>query len=230
MSDNTPSASDGGSDAPETPTTPPRRGAHRAPAKPQRVIVVGLIAVAAVVALLVAFGACGGGFDSGAGVINGTPGVTTPPATSLLPSTTAPATTAPPTTAAPTTAPPTTAPPTTRPRTTPPRTTAAATPTRTAAPTTAPPTSGPKLPVDVFNGSNVPGLAREGATQVRAAGWAVAAVGNWRRTTVTTETVFFGPGDEGSARRLARELPGAQQVGAALPGMSTSRLTYVVLP
>jgi hypothetical protein len=225
MSDNIPSPSDGGSDAPQTPATPPRRGAHRAPAKPQRVIIVGLIAVAAVVALLVAFGACGGGFDSGEGVLNGTPGVTTPPPASLVPTTTAPATSA-----VPTTAPPTTAPPTTAPRTTPPRTTAAATPTRTPAPTSAPPTTGPKLPVDVFNGSNVTGLARQGATQVRAAGWTVAAVGNWRRTTVTTETVYFGPGDEGSARRLARDLAGAQQVKAALSGMSTSRLTYVVLP
>jgi hypothetical protein len=82
----------------------------------------------------------------------------------------------------------------------------------------------------VFNGSNVPNLAREAATQVRAAGWTVAAIGNWRRTTVSTDSVFFGPGDEGSARRLARDLPGAQQVKAALPGMSTTKLTYVVVP
>lgn len=224
MADLTPSAPDGDAPTPDASApSAPKRGSHRAPAKPQRVIVAGLIAIAAVVALLVAFGACGGGFDSGQGVINGTPGVTTPPAT-LLPSTSAPATTPAPTPS------PTATPSTTAPRTTPPRTTAAATPTRTAPATSAPPTSGPKLPVDVFNGSTVTGLARQGAVQVRAAGWTVAAVGNWRRTTVSAETVFYGPGDEGSARRLARDLPGAQQVRAALTGMSSTKLTYVVLP
>jgi hypothetical protein len=64
MSDLNPSASDGDAPPPEASSSEPsRRGAHRAPAKPQRFVVVGLIAIAAVIALLVAFGACGGGLD-----------------------------------------------------------------------------------------------------------------------------------------------------------------------
>jgi hypothetical protein len=84
--------------------------------------------------------------------------------------------------------------------------------------------------VDVLNGSTVTGLAQRSAAEVRAAGWTVGQVGNWRRTTITTETIYYGPGDEGSARRLGRELDGDQRIAAALPGMSTARLTLVVRP
>jgi hypothetical protein len=65
---------------------------------------------------------------------------------------------------------------------------------------------------------------------VQEAGWTVGQVGNWRRTTVTAETIFYASGDEGSARRLARELQGDQRVAPALTGMSTTRLTLVVRP
>jgi hypothetical protein len=80
----------------------------------------------------------------------------------------------------------------------------------------------------VLNGTTIPGLAAQEAARVRNAGWSVASTGNWRRTNVGVTTIFYGPGDEGSARRLARELDGAQQIAEALNGMSSARLTLVV--
>jgi type IV secretory pathway VirB10-like protein len=188
------------------------RGAHRAPAKPQRWIGLGLIVVAAIIALLVAFSSCSTDDPDQTpipGPVPTTTAATTPPATTAPP-TTAPATTAPATTRPPTTAPATTAPPTTPP------------------PTTAPATNVARIPVDVRNGTRTTGLAARAAAQVRAAGWTVASVGNWRSTTVGDTTIFYGSGDQAVAQRLARELSGDQEVAPALSGMSTTRLTLVV--
>jgi hypothetical protein len=176
------------------------------------------IAVAAVIALLLAFGACGGFGAEGDETPIATPAftipvptttVTTPAATTLAPTTTAAVTPTP--TPTPTATATRTAPATTRPPT-----------------TTAPPTTGPKKPVAVLNGTNIVGLAARTATAVRAAGWTVAATGNWRGATVSTSTIFYPAGAEGSARRLASDLAGAQQVAPRLSGMSTTALTYVV--
>jgi hypothetical protein len=219
MSTLPPPVPDDGDDAPAS----PRRGAHRAPTKPQGVLLYGLIAVGAVVALLVAFSSCGGGFDSGEGVLGGTPGVTTAPPGS---STTSPSGTATAGTSSPTAT--TAATPSRTPAPSTPATTAPAT-TRSPSPQPSP-TTGPRITVDVLNGSTVTGLAQRTAAQVRAEGWTVGLVGNWRRAPVATTTVYYAEGDEGSARRLARELSGEQRVAPALSGMSTSRLTLVVRP
>jgi hypothetical protein len=84
--------------------------------------------------------------------------------------------------------------------------------------------------VDVLNGSTVTGLAQSSAAEVRAAGWTVGEVGNWRRTTVAATTIYYPDGDRASAQRLSRELDGDQRIAQALSGMSTGRLTLVVRP
>ena len=188
-----------------------RRAAHRAPAKPKRIIVPAVIALAAVVALLVAFNSCSDPYDQGNGLV--TPvGVPTPTTTSPSPS----ATTTPSRTGTPS--------PTTTKTTSPspiPSKTATASPTPS-------PTLAPKVPVVVLNGTTTAGLAAAYAVQVRRAGWTVASTGNWRRTSVSTTTVFYPAGKDASARRLADNLSGSQIVRPALTGMSTSNLTVVV--
>jgi len=189
-----------------------RRAAHRAPAKPIRIIIPAAIALACVVVLLVAFNSCSDPFDEGNGLVTpiGVPSITAAPT---------------PTTASPTPTPTSTATPTPV-RT--PTATPTPTPTRTATPTPTATAAAPKVPVVVLNGTTTSGLAGAYAGQVRRAGWSVASTGNWRRTTVGTTTVFFPSGKGASAKRLADALSGSQVTRPALSGMSSTNLTVVV--
>lgn len=109
---------------------------------------------------------------------------------------------------------------TTAPTPSPSRTTPSPSPTPTASRTT--------VGVSVLNGSRTPGLARSGSVRVQQLGWTVGTVGNWRAGGVSQTSVYFPAGREAEAKLLADDL-GIDAVAAALPGMSTERLTLVLL-
>jgi len=82
-------------------------------------------------------------------------------------------------------------------------------------------------PVTVLNNSRIDGLAARAAARFEAAGWPVAATGNYRGRLART-TVFHEPGQEAAARRFAARFPGVVRVlprTATLPG---SGLTVVL--
>lgn len=89
-------------------------------------------------------------------------------------------------------------------------TTTAAPPTTTSA--AAPPvTQQPgavKVPVRVYNNSNITGLANKASDEVRANGWEVAEKGNYSQGIIPTTTVYYRPGtdEEASAKELAAVL------------------------
>lgn len=77
----------------------------------------------------------------------------------------------------------------------------------------------------MLNNSTVRGLAAQAAAGFRADGWQVRSIGDFTGRLPYT-TVFYGPGEVGAARQLAREFPGVRSVqprfaglpGAGLPG------------
>ncbi|KQY60368.1 hypothetical protein ASD11_13035 [Aeromicrobium sp. Root495] len=108
-------------------------------------------------------------------------------------------------------------------------------PSPTAEKTTAPPSPSPSpsaqrttVGVSVLNGSRTPGLARSAGARVQQLGWTVGTVGNWRAGGVAQTSVFYPAGREAEARLLADDL-GVGSVAPALAGMSTERLTLVLL-
>ena len=111
---------------------------------------------------------------------------------------------------------------------------------RPRAPKTSPPKSRPaaltrttgwplvaaKLPVTVLNNSRFTGLARRAAARYRAGGWLVAVTGNFTGRLRAT-TVYFAPGQQGSATRFARQF-GVARVLPRFPGLPGSGLTVVL--
>lgn len=82
------------------------------------------------------------------------------------------------------------------------------------------------VPVGVFNNTRTSGLARTVAAKVRAAGWTVSGVGNWRGSVPAT-TVYYPAGLEKQAQTLARDLDFGRVRPRVAP-MSTDRLTLVL--
>ncbi len=105
--------------------------------------------------------------------------------------------------------------------------TAVPSPSRTkAAPTSSTPAPVTRLAVVVLNETRTTGLAATVAARLRALGWVVPAIGNYRGSVPST-TVFYPPGAQPAAQALARVL-GGSRTAPVLPGMSTSRLTVVL--
>ncbi len=99
-----------------------------------------------------------------------------------------------------------------------------ATPPVLPAPTVAPPA---RVPVTVLNNSRIPKLAARGAARVVAAGWPVAAVGNFRgRIPVTT--VYFDPGLQATARELAADVHGVVRVRPRFEGLPARGVVVVL--
>lgn len=101
---------------------------------------------------------------------------------------------------------------------------------------TAPPVSEPpattqpavaKAPVTVLNNSRRSGLASDAAAQLRAKGWPISAVGNYRGRIAVT-TVYYAAGQLPQARELAREFPQIQRVEPRFAGLPGHGLTLVV--
>jgi hypothetical protein len=117
------------------------------------------------------------------------------------------------------------------------------TPTQTPSPTPTPtptpsesPTPKPKpkpnvsrkdIDVAVLNATHTTGLAKQVAGRATAAGWNVAAVGNWR-TGASQSAVHFPRGHKAEARLLAKDL-GIDAVLPATSGMRYNRLTVILL-
>lgn len=102
------------------------------------------------------------------------------------------------------------------------------TPTTTT-PTTPAPTGDPvkrDVPVAVFNNTGTAGLADTMAAEVRAAGWNVTGVGNWRGAIPET-TVYYPPGFEEQANTLARDLDFGRVKPSVAP-MRSDRLTLIL--
>ncbi len=91
-------------------------------------------------------------------------------------------------------------------------------------PTVAPPA---RLPVTVLNNSRIPKLAARGAERFTAAGWPVAAVGNFRgRIPVTT--VYYDPGLEPAAREFAGAFEGVVRVRPRFEGLPARGVVVVL--
>jgi hypothetical protein len=102
--------------------------------------------------------------------------------------------------------------------------------TPSAEPATAEPTKTPgpgTIGVVVLNQSNRKGLAASVASSLRAGGWQVGAVGNFRGSVPAT-TVYYPAGAEDAARTLAAQLPGPDRIRPRFGNLSTSRLTIVL--
>lgn len=93
--------------------------------------------------------------------------------------------------------------------------------------TSAPPAQAPIAPVGVLNNSRIKGLADRGAATFRAGGWPVPLTGNYSGGTIAQTTVYFGPGQQASAQRFAKQfaIPRVLPRFAGLPG---SGLTVVL--
>lgn len=204
--------------------------------------VVALVAVVAVVVgLLVLFGTWGDDHEAddstspspsrpqssapGSGGPTGDPTTGQPTAP---PSTPTPAPTRPTVTptrpTVPTTAPPTSVPiPTRAPSTSGPVSSATGEPTRTSNPGGDQPS---QVPVEIYNNTTRRGMADRVAVRLRAAGWTVSGVDNWRGKVVGS-TVYYQPGHRNDAEALASKL-GIGRVKPALDNMRKGRLTVIL--
>lgn len=81
--------------------------------------------------------------------------------------------------------------------------------------------------VVVLNQTSRGGLAGAVADRLRAAGWTVPAVGNFRGTVPAT-TVYYPDGEEAAAAAVAADLPTEPRVRPRFGNLSTTRLTVVV--
>ena len=119
---------------------------------------------------------------------------------------------------------------------------ATVTPTPASTPTSAPsrstsPTSHPShaaaspgaamVPVAVLNNSRVSHLAATAASQVAAKGWPISTVGNFTGRLPQT-TLFYEPGQHGSARLLAGQFAGIASLEPRPSWLPASGLTLVV--
>jgi hypothetical protein len=112
-------------------------------------------------------------------------------------------------------------------------------PSPTASETTAPPAPEPtptkkpkpqvqrgKIYVEVYNNSNVTGLAGRVATQATQIGWQVVGSDNWYGT-IPASTVYYPKRLERSAKQLALDL-GIQRTAPAVDPMRLDRLTVIL--
>lgn len=98
-------------------------------------------------------------------------------------------------------------------------------------PSVAPPTQAPvvrkgKVYVEVYNNSNVKGLAGRTGTRAQRAGWNVVGTDNWYGT-VDVSTVYYGPRLKAAATLLAHDL-GITKVKPAVAPMRFDRLTVIL--
>ena len=84
-----------------------------------------------------------------------------------------------------------------------------------------------RLPVTVLNNSRESGLAHRAAGQLSAGGWQIKLVGNFTGR-IPVSTVYYAPGQEPVAERLARQFSAVQRVHPRFEGLPGSGLTLVV--
>lgn len=83
----------------------------------------------------------------------------------------------------------------------------------------------PKVLVEVYNNSGIPGLAAQKAAVLQGAGWNVAATDNWYGD-IPANTVYYPPQLHDAAEKLAKVL-GVQRLMPAVEPMQFDRLTVV---
>jgi LytR cell envelope-related transcriptional attenuator len=83
-----------------------------------------------------------------------------------------------------------------------------------------------RVRVDIFNSSDVAGLADRTAARADKRGWRVQGIGNWAGG-VPTSTVYYPPGLRLEATVLADDL-GVRRFRAAVAPMRTDRLTVIL--
>jgi hypothetical protein len=83
------------------------------------------------------------------------------------------------------------------------------------------------IDIVVLNETARPGLASTAAAQLRAKGWTVTGVGNFRGV-VTATTVYYPFGHVAAAQAAARSLPTPPRVLPRFGNLSSTRLTVVV--
>jgi hypothetical protein len=81
--------------------------------------------------------------------------------------------------------------------------------------------------VVVYNATSRTGLAATVAAQLRAKGWTVVSIGNWRRGGVSQTTVFVN-GRKDAAATMRRDFKAADLTRTLLSGMPSGRLVVVV--
>lgn len=119
-----------------------------------------------------------------------------------------------------------------------PSTTASAKPSPTPTKTSASPTKSPSptasvvidrsVLVTVLNGTGRTGLAAKVANELRAKGWTVVSIGNWRGSGVDTTTVFV-VAREDPAATMRRDLKAADATEEPIGAMRTNRITVVIM-
>lgn len=107
-----------------------------------------------------------------------------------------------------------------------PPTTAAAEPSTPAEKPQKPAVKRAEVYVEVYNNSNVTGLAKTTADKAAGAGWQVVASDNWYGT-IPTSTVYYPERLSEAARLLARDL-GIKRVRSAVDPMRGDRLTVIL--
>ena len=81
--------------------------------------------------------------------------------------------------------------------------------------------------VAVMNGTQTAGLAKTTADKLKANGWTISEVGNWKGAGLAKSTVFYPPDLEADAKKLAKEVKAdTLEADSTLP---QNVLTYVVM-
>jgi hypothetical protein len=83
--------------------------------------------------------------------------------------------------------------------------------------------------VVVLNETAVRGLGSTAAELLRAKGWDVPLIGNFRGTVATT-TVYYPPGGRAAAAAVAADLPGPDRIRERFANLSRTRLTVILAP
>ena len=84
------------------------------------------------------------------------------------------------------------------------------------------------LPVTVLNGTRRTGLAAAVAADLRAKGWTIISIGNWRGTGVDTTTVFVN-GEKDAAATMRRDVGAADATRTPIGAMKDGRITLVLM-
>jgi len=92
--------------------------------------------------------------------------------------------------------------------------------------TTSPAPVNEYLPVNVFNASSVPGLARKMASTLKENEWVVKTIANWSGQKVQDSTIFYPMDAKDSAIALAAQV--GAQLKVATKSMSQTELTFVI--
>jgi hypothetical protein len=83
-----------------------------------------------------------------------------------------------------------------------------------------------KVNVEIYNNSNVTGLAGKTATRAQNAGWTIVSTDNWYGT-IDASTVYYAPRLKAAGELLAKDL-GIDRVKPAVAPMRFDRLTVIL--